>query len=74
MSANKKITPTGMEQADLVEMVYYLWKAHASILSCLVAINSMASTAFSLSASNSMIFNALPTSMTTLTGCSITLV
>ena len=74
MSGTKQISPKGVHQEDLVEMVYYLWKAHSSIVECLVAINAMASTAFSLSASNSAIFNTLPTSMTTLTGCSITLV
>jgi len=74
MSGTKVISPKGVHQEDLVEMVYSLWKAHASILQCLVAINSLASDAFSASASNSMIFNTLPTSLSDLTGVTITLV
>lgn len=90
MSGTKQISPKGVHQEDMVELVYYLWKGHGSILTYLSNLNylvsnivnalSNATTSISISYSGSigsvnfLSAPGFPTSMTTLTGCSITLV
>jgi hypothetical protein len=90
MSTAKKISPKGVHQEDMVEMVYYLWKAHGSILTYLSNLNYIVSNVFnalsnattsvsisysgSIGSVNYLSAAGFPTSMTTLTGCSITLV
>lgn len=90
MSDTKQINKRGVHQEDLVEMVYYLWKGHGSILTYLSNVGyilsnvlnalSNATTSVSISYSGSIgsvnFISAagFPTSMTTLTGVSITLV
>jgi hypothetical protein len=83
MSANKKILKTGVHQEDHVEMLYYLWTGHASILNYLstvggilsALIGSLSAEAGSGSTTKLSISGlaAFPTSMTTATGVSISL-
>jgi hypothetical protein len=83
MSANKKIVKTGMEQADLVELIYYLWAGQASILNYLSTVGGTLSALIgSLSAevgsgSTTKLsvsgLAAFPTSLTTATAVTISL-
>ena len=84
MSSTKQIRKTGVHQEDLVEMVYYLWAGHASILTYLSTLSSIVSCIIgSLSAevgsgsTTKLSISGLvsfPTSMTTATAVSITLI
>jgi hypothetical protein len=82
-TANKKIVPTGVDQSDLVELIYYIWTGQASILNYLSTVGGVLSALIaSLSAQNGSTSGtvlsvsgkaAFPTSMTAMTGCSISL-
>lgn len=87
MSESKQIQKRGIHQEDLVEILYYLVDAHASVLgyvsdvryrmsALITALSGMPSVSVSLSALGAQIsLSAVtaPTSLTTTTGVSISL-
>jgi hypothetical protein len=85
MSGTKVISPKGVHQEDMVEMVYSLWKGHASILNYISTLGDQFSALCKLlsggvdSAGGSLTMSvsgkaSFPTSMTTTTGVTVTLV
>lgn len=85
MSSTKQIRKDGVHQEDHVEMLYYLWKGHASILNYLSTLGGAFSDLCKLlsagvdSAAGSLTMSvsgkaSFPASMTTATAVSITLV
>ena len=85
MSGRKIIGKRGLHQEDLVEMVYSLWKGHASILNYISTLGDQFSALCKLlsggvdSAGGSLTMSvsgkaSFPTSMTTTTGVTVTLV
>lgn len=87
MSEGKQIRKNGIHQEDLVEIIYYLVDAHASVLgyvsdiryrisAVITALSGMPSVSISLSlfgAQQSISALTAPTSLTTTTGVSISL-
>lgn len=90
MSGTKQIRKAGIHQEDLVELAYYMWTEGASILNYLSTLGIVCSEAFgfmsdaisSYSISLSTGYGSLeisakcsfPTSLTTITAVSVTLV